>query len=482
MYSVRSPQYVHTLFMVNVWRSCKPNDIAHAVNLSQLQLEVMGANHTTKVTSPAALEQDQTDAQHTSTSGRETGAPNSLVPPSRLRGAPRGKYLLSLDRSMKVFLRASNLSGLEYRLKLAGYRTFHDLLNTDRETLEAKGFTGIMAQQLMNAVLEYIRRQVYRSEEEKLPFRLVRKGQRLQTEPSESMKGNPNYQKQNFKRHKSAEEQGKRSHNIAHVAQRDISKPSKQAPSKVRLMTKDDLQLQHLLSPPQLVSATPIDHITESSQSELPLDGNQKVLGIIVEGPPPLEEPPTLQEPPFLDLDLPPLEGPLSPDDLHTDSLALEETDFPSNFAFGSKLLKSFSVPADFKVPPEESAISSDDHVGRIRTYSCPPSFVSLSTTESRTSISTLLDRVCNAKNVREVYHALCVVLQQTKYCNAVEAVKSRALEIVVEVLVKHGEVLRVVEVCCRLIRHLCRGIYIHIHVHIWKNIVYNTLHVARSP
>lgn len=438
------------------------NDTAHAVNLSRLQLEVMGANHTTKVTSPAALEQDQTDAQHTSTSSHETGAPNSLVPPSRLRGAPRGKYLLSLDRSMKVFLRASNLSGLEYRLKLAGYRTFHDLLNTDRETLEGKGFTGIMAQQLMNAVLEYIQRQVYRSEEEKLPFRLVRKGQRLQTEPSESMKGNPNYQKRNLKRHKLVEEQGKRSYNITHVAQ---TKPSRQAPSKVRLMTKDDLQLQHLLSPPQLVLAAPVDHITDSSESEpLPLDGNQKVLGIIVQGPPPLEEPPTLQEPPFLDLDLPPLEGPLSLDELHLDPQALEETDFPSDFAFGSKPLRSFSVPADFKVPPEESAISSDDHVGRIRTYSCPPSFVSLSTTQSHTSISTLLDRVCNAKNVSEVYHTLCVVLQQTKYCNAVEAVKSRALEIIVDVLVKYGEVLKVVEVCCRLIRHLCRGIYMYMY------------------
>lgn len=441
------------------------NDTVHAVNLSQLQLEVMGANHTTKVTSPAALEQDQTDAQHISTSSHETGAPNSLVPPSRLRGAPRGKYLLSLDRSMKVFLRASNLSGLEYRLKLAGYRTFHDLLNTDRETLEAKGFTGIMAQQLMNAVVEYIQRQVYRSEEERLPFRLVRKGQRLQTEPSESMKGNPNYQKRNFKRYRSVEEQGKRSHNIAHITQRDISKPSRQAPSKVRLMTKDDLQLHHLLSPPQLVLAAPVDHITDSRESELPpLDGNQKVLGIIVEGAPPLEEPPSLQEPPFLDLDLPPLEGALSLEELHTDPQALEETDFPSDFAFGAKPLRSFSVPADFKVPPEESAITSDDHVGRIRTYSCPPSFVSLSTTQSHTSICTLLDRVCEAKNVSEVYHTLCVVLQQTKYlCNAVEAVKSRALVIVVEALVKHSEVLKVVEVCCRLIRNLCRGIYIYI-------------------
>jgi len=60
---------------------------------------------------------------------------------------------------MKVFLRASNLPGLEYRLKLAGYRSLGDLLNTDRETLMSKGFTGIMAQQLMNAVAEYINKQ-----------------------------------------------------------------------------------------------------------------------------------------------------------------------------------------------------------------------------------------------------------------------------------------------------------------------------------
>lgn len=423
----------------------------------------MGANHTTKVTFPAVLEQEQTDTQQTSTSSHEIGAPDSLVPPSRLRGAPRGKYLLSLDRSMKVFLRTSNLPGLEYRLKLAGYRTFRDLLNTDRETLEAKGFTGIMAQQLMNAVLEYVQRQVYRSEEERLPFRLVRKGQRLQTEPSESMKGNPNYQKRNFKRHKSVEDQAKGSHNIGRVAHRDISKSSRQAPSQVRLMTKDDLQLQHLLSPPQQVSTTPVDHITDSSESGLPpLEGSQKILGIIVEEAPQLEEPPTLQEPPFQDLDVPPLDGPTSLEDLYIDTQSLEETDFPSHFAFGSKPLRSFSVPADFKVPPEESSLGPDDHVEcRIRTYSCPPSLVSLSTTQSHTSIHTLLDRVRNAQMVSELYHALCAVLKQTKcHCNAVEAVKNGALVIIVDVLVQYSEVLKVVEVCCQLIRHLSRGIH----------------------
>ena len=206
-----------------------------------------------------------------------TDAPDSLIPPSRLRGlgvvgggggARRQKYLLSLDRSMKVFLRASNLPGLEYRLRLAGYHTFNDLLSTDRETLEARGFTGIMARRLMNAVSEYIRKEVYRTEEERLPFRLVRRGKRLQKEPSESMKENPNYRKQNLKRLKSSgEDPGK---NIAQVLAG--SGPSaagvKSAGAQVRLMTESDLELQHLLSPPPPPTPPPPDTVASGSGSD----------------------------------------------------------------------------------------------------------------------------------------------------------------------------------------------------------------------
>lgn len=173
----------------------------------------------------------------------EPDAPDSLIPPSRLRAqaTARHKYLLSLDRSMKVFLRASNLPGLEYRLRLAGYHTFHDLLSTDRQTLESKGFTGLMATRLLRAISAYLLRQLSRSEEERLPFRLVRRGQRIQTDPSESMRENPNFRKRNFKRQKSSGEDGTR---------KGPGGSWSQIPSQVRLMRESDLELQHLISPP----------------------------------------------------------------------------------------------------------------------------------------------------------------------------------------------------------------------------------------
>ena len=389
----------------------------------------MGASQTTGVVSSEVRGRNHSSvaARYTFRSRHETDAPHSLVPPSRLRVA-RGKYLLSLDRSMKVFLRASNLPGLEYRLKLAGYRTLADLLNTDQEELEARGFTGIMAQRLMNAVSEYVNKQLYRSEEERLPFRLVRKGQRLQTEPSESMKDNPNFRKRNLKRQKSTEGPVKKGQSVANIVRREmlaVTKiPTGQTPSAVRLMTEEDLQLQHLLStPPAETTGEPTEEpqqddgqgmlsvvveeappLEDDSQGMLgdvveeapPLeDDSQGMLGDVVEEAPPLEddsqgmlgdvveeppleddslgmlgdvveEAPLLEEPPLLEesplLGVEALNMPLE-GGLSLDVIQeeLEETDSPINLAFGPTISRSFSVPADFKLTLDDAAASTSD-------------------------------------------------------------------------------------------------------------------------
>ena len=447
-----------------------------------------------------ALQTTQSTNQHD-----EVDAPNSLVPPSRLRGmAGSRKYLLSLDRNMKAFLRASNLPGLEYRLKLAGYRTFHDLLTTDRETLEASGFTAIMAQRLMNAVSEYIDRQLQRSEAERLPFRLVRRGQRIQTEPSESMKDNPNYQKRNVKRRKLVEDPWKRGLNISLSDAHHTPRQTHQRPSQVRLMSESDLQRQHLLSPPSHVlpaassgsddsgDEVPLEN---SSGVELPPDtefppedeirtelhpgdhsgaehppedssgirlppgtAGQKILGIMVSKPPPLEKPPSRHEPPFPDLDA--LSGDISLPEELPDSGGLEETDTPAGLAFGLHLPRSFSVPSDFKLTLEDAALENH-YFTRIRTFSCPPSLTTtLPTTPSHsTSIDTLMNTLRSCRSVNNLYSTLYSLSQHTA-CpqDALEANEKGALEAVVDVLKKHCGVLRVAEVCCLLIRHLCRG------------------------
>ena len=378
---------------------------------------VMGASHASRTVHTSSVSSGPTSHCSLTLQRDETDTPNTLLPPSRLRGggARNKKYLLSLDRNMKSFLRTSNLPGLEYRLKLAGYRTFHDLLTADREELEARGFTGIMAQRLVNAVDEYIHRQVYRSEEERLPFRLVRKGQRLQTEPSESMRDNPNYRKPNIKRRKPfTEEPAKKGVQIAHIMHGNPPLTASQQPSHVRLMSKSDLQLQHLLSPPTqeppisapvespsgTESLAPVavqgglvtNHqasglttskgdsvaISQASQSPtavsyaagggtgsgeisgaemLPPEDSigRRILGIIVNDGDAvsfvLEEPPSIDEPPFADLSSLFSEREAFPEELSLPATLLEEeTDFSTDFTSGARITRCFSVPADFEL------------------------------------------------------------------------------------------------------------------------------------
>lgn len=108
----------------------------------------------------------------------------------------------SLDRSLKSFLRFSNLPGLEYRLRLAGYNTLSDLYEADEETLCAHGFTPLMARRLLNSLEDYIIKQLDRSaaKDTRIPFELVRKGQKISSDPTEKMKALPTFGKQNFKR------------------------------------------------------------------------------------------------------------------------------------------------------------------------------------------------------------------------------------------------------------------------------------------
>lgn len=106
----------------------------------------------------------------------------------------------SLDRSLKAFLRSSNLPGMEYRLRLAGYNSLSDLLDADVETLAAHGFTPLMANRLLGALEEYLLRQLDKHEGVRIPFQLVRKGQKVKMDPTEKMKALPTFGKQNVKR------------------------------------------------------------------------------------------------------------------------------------------------------------------------------------------------------------------------------------------------------------------------------------------
>ena len=143
----------------------------------------------------------------------------------------------SLDRSLKSFLRASNLPGLEYRLKLAGYQRLDDLLDTDAETLVSDGFTRLMAKRLMTALDNYIQRHLDTTDGQPSPFQLVRRGhlgQKIKSDPSEEMKALPNYGKRNVKRQSSSEP-------VQFRSGKKRTGPKQKHTSVVRLMSEDQM-------------------------------------------------------------------------------------------------------------------------------------------------------------------------------------------------------------------------------------------------
>ena len=143
----------------------------------------------------------------------------------------------SLDRGLKAFLRSSNLPGLEYRLRLAGYNSLSDLLDADVDALCAHGFTPLMARRLLRALDDYIVRQLDRNDGVQIPFQLVRKGQKIKSDPTEKMKAMPTFGKRNIKRQRSQEMSKKR----VNTPKGGKAIAPKRPISYVRLMSQDNL-------------------------------------------------------------------------------------------------------------------------------------------------------------------------------------------------------------------------------------------------
>lgn len=151
-------------------------------------------------------------------------------------GATRESFK-SLDRSLKVFLRSSNLPGLECRLRVAGFNSLEDLAEANEDILCAHGFTPHMAQRLLTALDDYLLRQVDKSEEVLLPFQLVRKGQVIKSSPTDKMKELPTFGKQNVKRQRVSDKKPSKNKK----ASVNKGKPAKQPFSIVRLMSQESI-------------------------------------------------------------------------------------------------------------------------------------------------------------------------------------------------------------------------------------------------
>ena len=173
----------------------------------------------------------------------DTAPHSSLLAISRKKTAKKSSYQ-SLDKSLKMFLRANNLSGLEYRLCLAGYYSLGDLLSANVELLCAEGITCLMARRLLNAVDDHIHRRVELEEGANQPFKLVRKGQKIPSEPSKQMMALPTYRVPNKKRKRSVDD-GRSEMSKAGAA--NSGSKSGISVSKIRLMSADILKQQHFV-------------------------------------------------------------------------------------------------------------------------------------------------------------------------------------------------------------------------------------------
>ena len=327
----------------------------------------------------------------------------------------------SLDRNLKVFLRASNLPGLEYRLRLARYHTLSDLLDTSVEELCARGFTMVMARRLLNALGEYIQRHLDEDEGANLPFRLVRRGQKILVGPSEQMKALPTYGKQNVKRQKLADDKRSKPNKLAVRGVK--SKTSGRTPSRIRLMSEETLKQQHFALPATLEEKG--KRLLEPCENDL-VSGSSE----------------SKEDAVFSD----------DSEEVHHIVVSRRFSDSPL-----AGLTRSVSVPEDFKwnwgTPLEQEPLPWYLQF-RVRCYSSPGSLASppITTIESLVRTLTSTDEPSTVINTLQSLVTKC-----KRHPPDTEAERQDAVMAVAGVLQKECDLRDTAELCCKALKHLTR-------------------------
>ena len=427
----------------------------------------------------------------------------------------------SLDRSLKSFLRASNLPGLEYRLKLAGYQRLDDLLDTDAERLVSDGFTRLMAKRLMTALDNYIQRHLDITDGQPSPFQLVRRGhlgQKIKSDPSEEMKALPNYGKRNVKRQSSSE-------TVLFRSRKKQAAPKQKHTSVVRLMSEDQMPSEPIF--PNVIdvrdsvfvgeegegeresqrsgSASERSSMTSSSTNVTSSSSSGLVeIGRVVEihssrggeddAPPIIPVVNTTRssamfEEFFLD-DIDTVAGPSAPSQsaaatpsgAESSSQSQEtenreelpqtrQTSLPHHRdSVGYELRPSASVPAGLWLsgPLENTSPQYPEHTYiRVRAYSCPPSIASMATT----SLEAILLVLTSAQDVDSIVAALKQLISQIRARgeesdvvtrdgvegDSVRLVEAGMIAALMDVLQETVSSWRVVELCFKVLRLLTR-------------------------
>ena len=418
----------------------------------------------------------------------------------------------SLDRSLKAFLRSSNLPGLEYRLRLAGYNTLSDLLNADETTLCAHGFTPLMARRLLGALTDYIVRQLDKSEGVQLPFQLVRKGQKIKSDPTEKMKALPTFGKQNVKRHRYLEPPKMGKKRTGGLSKGGGKATNQKRPvSYLRLMSEEHLPNEPIFPNDVVVTeeafaGTEDQSVRPHSAGEAPSLGEDAVFPpaagsetALAGGGSSLEARESLtqsaapgsetgssrgvstQESPFNPL--PTQESPFNPlPTQESPSVAVpssvgarasvrrsipvfQEFFFPDQIdgvgerwlnseEMGRRLKRCNSVPADYRFHGGPSSVPLQSWCMLVRSYSCPASLA-----VSPSQIESTLIKLTTSQELPVIVGSL---EELCRACRTSEGVRREVrerggLEILVDLLVSLCTHLRVVECCFKLIKYLTR-------------------------
>ena len=414
----------------------------------------------------------------------------------------RRRDFQSLDRSLKSFLRASNLPGLEYRLKLAGYHRLDDLLDTDAEKLVSEGFTRLMAMRLVRALDNYIQRHLDITDGQPSPFQLVRRGhmgQKIKSDPSEEMKALPNYGKRNVKRQSSSD-------NVVFRPGKKRSAPKQKITSVVRLMSEEQMpsepifpnvidvrdsvfaeeqegerESQESSSTSERSSITSsATNMTSSSSSGLveigrvveihsSRGGEEDAPAII---PVNTVRSSTMFEEFFLDdIDTaastasPQAEAALSESEPSQQQRTGNKELLPQQLSLihhrdsvGYKLRPTSSVPAGLWLsnPSESTSPQYPEHTYiRVRAYSCPSSIASMAT-----PLEAILLVLTSADDVDSIISALKRLVSQLRSQgegDSVKLVEAGVIPALTDVLQETDSSQRVVELCCKVLRLLTR-------------------------
>lgn len=373
----------------------------------------------------------------------------------------------SLDRGLKAFLRSSNLPGLEYRLRLAGYNSLSDLLDADVDTLCAHGFTPLMARRLLGALDEYLVRHLDRSEGIQLPFQLVRKGQKIKSDPTEKMKALPTFGKRNVKRQGFNEPPKIAKKRTASSKGAKVAAP-KRPVSYVRLMSQENLPTEPIF--PNVLSEVFSGEVEEGGgrgeEEEEGEGGGEhdrgRVEGAGNEGTVDTE---VTAESEVLTRE------PVSPLPVGADVRAGDRRSVPvfqeffisnaidsgehwvNSEEMGKRVKRCSSVPADYRFHDSKSA-PLRSWCMMVRSYSCPSSLaVPLSQLESA------LAKLCTSPELAVILSTLRFLSSSVQESGEMrrEVRERGGMEILVDLLVSLCTNPRVVDCCFKLLRYLTR-------------------------